>query len=85
MFEKKAKIETQGELAKLTKLMLEKDKQLLAKDKESEIFRKRAQKRLDEVEKQLKQKSVEVQGEVQEELIQDFLRKRRIIVERDIA
>ena len=56
MFEKKAKIETQGELAKLTKLILEKDKQLLAKDKESEIFKKRAQKRLDEVEKQLKQK-----------------------------
>ena len=76
MFEKKAKIETQGELAKLTKLILEKDKQLLAKDKESEIFKKRAQKRLDEVEKQLKQKSVEVQGEVQEELLQDFLRNK---------
>ena len=42
MFEKKAKTETQGELAKLTKLILEKDKQLLAKDKESEIFKKRA-------------------------------------------
>ena len=32
-----------------------------------EILKKRQQKKVDEMEKQLKQKSVEVQGEIQEE------------------
>ena len=76
MLEKKLKNKTEGEVVKLSKMLLEKDKALLAKDKETEIFKRRQQKRLDEMEKQLKQKSVEVQGEVQEELIQDFLRNK---------
>jgi len=76
LLEKKLKTESQSELVKLSKQLLEKDKQLLSQAKETEIFKKRAQKRLDEVEKQLKQKSVEVQGEVQEELLQDFLRNK---------
>ena len=75
-FEKKAKSEVQLEIAKLAKQNLEKDKQLLAKDKEAEIFKKRQQKRIEEMEKQLKQKSTEVQGEVQEELLQDFLKNK---------
>lgn len=75
-FIKKAKSEVQLEIAKLAKQNLEKDKQLLAKDKESEIFKKRQQKRIEEMEKQLKQKSTEVQGEVQEELLQDFLKNK---------
>ena len=58
------------------KINLEKDKQLIAKDKETEIFKKRQQKRIEEMEKQLKQKSTEVQGEVQEELLQDFLKNK---------
>ena len=76
LLEKKLKTESQSELVKLSKQLLEKDKQLLSQAKETEIFRRRQQKRLDEMEKQLKQKSVEVQGEVQEELIQDFLRNK---------
>ncbi len=75
-FEKKAKSEVQLEIAKLAKQNLEKDKQLLAKDKETEIFKKRQQKRIEEMEKQLKQKSTEVQGEIQEELLQDFLKNK---------
>ena len=75
-FEKKAKSEVQLEIAKLAKQNLEKDKQLLAKDKETEIFKKRQQKRIEEMEKQLKQRSTEVQGEVQEELLQDFLKNK---------
>ena len=75
-FEKKAKSKVQLEIAKLAKQNLEKDKQLLAKDKEAEIFKKRQQKRIEEMEKQLKQKSTEVQGEVQEELLQDFLKNK---------
>ena len=75
-FVKKAKSEVQLEIAKLAKQNLEKDKQLLAKDKEAEIFKKRQQKRIEEMEKQLKQKSTEVQGEVQEELLQDFLKNK---------
>ena len=75
-FGKKAQSEVQLEIAKLAKQNLEKDKQLLAKDKEAEIFKKRQQKRIEEMEKQLKQKSTEVQGEVQEELLQDFLKNK---------
>ena len=46
------------------------------KDKEMEILKKRQQKKVGEMEKQLKQKSVEVQGEIQEELLEDFLRRK---------
>ena len=46
------------------------------KDKEMEILKKRQQKKVEEMEKQLKQKSVEVQGEIQEELLEDFLRRK---------
>ena len=57
------------------------------KDKESEIEKRRlvdritkieenSRKKITEMEKMAKQKSVEVQGEVQEELIQDFLRDK---------
>ena len=53
------------------------------KDKEMEILKKRQQKKveeqqkkLEEMEKQLKQKSVEIQGEIQEELLEDFLRRK---------
>ena len=46
------------------------------KDKELEILKKRQQKKVEEMEKQLKQKSVEVQGEIQEELLEDFLRRK---------
>ncbi len=52
-------------------------------EKESEINNRRLSERLDKSEKQnqemkklLKQKSTEVQGEVQEELIEDFLRRK---------
>jgi|TARA_Y100000294_G_scaffold162188_1_gene167132 hypothetical protein len=50
--------------------------ELERKDKELEILKKRQQKKVDEMEKQLKQKSVEVQGEIQEELLEDFLRRK---------
>ena len=46
------------------------------KDKEMEILKKRQQKKVGEMEKQLKQKSVEVQGEIQEELLEDFLKRK---------
>ena len=46
------------------------------KDKELEILKKRQQKKVSEMEKQLKQKSVEVQGEIQEELLEDFLKRK---------
>ena len=42
------------------------------KDKEMEILKNRQQKKVSEMEKQLKQKSVEGQGEIQEELLEDF-------------
>lgn len=74
--EKRLKTESQGELVKLSKQLLEKDKQILSQAKEQEIFKKRQQKRIEEMEKQLKQKSVEIQGEVQEELLQDFLKDK---------
>ena len=68
--------DTQSELDKAKK-------NLLAKDKESEINNKRLLKRLEqqerlikEKEKLLKQKSTEVQGEVQEELLEDFLKRK---------
>jgi len=46
------------------------------KDKEMELFKKRQQNKVSEMEKQLKQKSVEVQGEIQEELLEDFLGRK---------
>ncbi len=56
---------------------IQKFKDLIAKkDKEIEIQNKRQQAKIDDMAKQLKQKSVEVQGEVQEELIEDYLRNK---------
>ena len=49
-------------------------KEIERKDKAWEIQEKRYEKRVDEMKKQMNQRSVELQGEVQEELIQDFLR-----------
>ena len=45
---------------------------MLKKDKQMQIENQRQEKRINEMAKQIKQKSVEVQGEIQEELIQDF-------------
>ena len=56
---------------------VQKYKDIIAKkDKEKEIEQRRAQVKIDEISKQLKQKSMEIQGEVQEELIEDFLRNK---------
>ena len=56
---------------------IQKFKDIIAKkDKEKEIGERRAQAKIDEISKQLKQKSMEVQGEVQEELIEDYLRSK---------
>ena len=48
----------------------------LKKDKEAEIKERRYLKRIEEMKKMSKQGSVEVQGEIQEELIEDFLRDK---------
>ncbi len=68
--------DTQSELDKAKK-------DLVAKDKESEQQSKRLLKRAEQAEKvakeqakMLKQKSSEVQGEVQEELLEDYLRRK---------
>lgn len=68
--------DTQSELDKAKK-------NLVAKDKETEINSKRLLKRLEqseklikEKEKLLKQKSTEVDGEVQEEILEDFLKRK---------
>ena len=72
--EKKAQEESKAKI-KAAQVESEKlKKEILQKDKAREIQDKRYEKRIDEMKKQLNQKSVEVQGEVQEELIQDFLR-----------
>ena len=56
---------------------LKKSEDLRAKErKEDEIFKKRQKIKIEELTRQLKQKSVEVQGEVQEELIEDYLRDK---------
>ena len=56
---------------------LKKSEDLRAKErKEDEIFKKRQKIKIEELTRQLKQKSVEVQGEVQEELIEDYLRNK---------
>ena len=65
--EKKMVKEAQVEAEKLKK-------EIERKDKAWEIQEKRYEKRVDEMKKQMKQRSVELQGEVQEELIQDFLK-----------
>jgi len=44
--------------------------------KEQEIINRRQKKKLDEMTRQLQQRSSEVQGEVQEELIEDFLTRK---------
>ena len=46
------------------------------KDKEAEIANRRQLQRISEMEKQLKQKSMELQGEGQEELIEDYLSRK---------
>ena len=46
------------------------------KDKEAEISNRRQLQRIAEMEKQLKQKSMELQGEEQEELIEDYLTRK---------
>ena len=48
----------------------------LKKEKEAEIKERRYLKRIEEMKKMSKQGSVEVQGEIQEELIEDFLRDK---------
>jgi len=65
--EKKVAKEAQAESEKLKK-------EIERKDKAREIQDKRHEKRIDEMKKQMNQRSVEIQGEVQEELIQDFLK-----------
>ena len=56
---------------------LKKSEDLRAKErKEDEIFKKRQKIKIEELTRQLKQKSVEVQGEVQEELIEEYLRDK---------
>lgn len=49
---------------------------LRKKDKENEIQNQRQLKRIEEMEKQIKQSNVEIQGEVQEQLIEDYLRDK---------
>ena len=49
---------------------------IIKKEKEKEIGERRAQVKINEISKQLKQKSMEIQGEVQEELIEDYLRSK---------
>ena len=74
--EKNFESKNNKEIIKLQNELIKKDNEQKKKDKEREIENKRQEKRIDEMAKQIKQKSVEVQGEVQEELIQDFLRER---------
>lgn len=52
--------------------------QRLKDEKEIMIQNKRLSQRVAEMEKQLSQKSMEIQGEVQEELLQDFLKRKFI-------
>ena len=65
----KHKEKTAIELKKIEELRLR-------ERKEDEIFKKRQKVKIEELTRQLKQKSVEVQGEVQEELIEDYLRDK---------
>ena len=69
VIEQKIKEKSENDVQKLKDLMAK-------KDKEREIEKRRTQVKIDEMSKQLKQKSMEVQGEVQEELIEDYLRSK---------
>jgi hypothetical protein len=67
--------EVEKKIAKVAQAESEKlKKEIERKDKAREIQDKRHEKRIDEMKKQMNQRSVEIQGEVQEELIQDFLK-----------
>ena len=67
--------ELEKNLQKQISAKLEKQHELdiQKKDKETEISNRRQLQRISEMEKQLKQKSMELQGESQEELIEDYL------------
>jgi hypothetical protein len=67
--------ELEKNLQKQISAKLEKQHELdiQKKDKETEIANRRQLQRISEMEKQLKQKSMELQGEGQEELIEDYL------------
>jgi len=67
--EQKLKEKSDNDVQKIKDMM---DK----KEKEREIEKRRTQVKIDEMSKQLKQKSMEVQGEVQEELIEEYLRNK---------
>lgn len=69
VIEQKLKEKSENDVQKLRDIMAK-------KDKEREIEKRRTQVKIDEMSKQLKQKSMEVQGEVQEELIEDYLRSK---------
>ena len=69
VIEQKLKEKSENDVQKLKDIMAK-------KDKEREIEKRRTQIKIDEMSKQLKQKSMEVQGEVQEELIEDYLRSK---------
>ena len=69
VIEQKLKEKSENDVQKLKDIMAK-------KDKEREIEKRRTQVKIDEMSKQLKQKSMEVQGEVQEELIEDYLRSK---------
>ena len=69
VIEQKLKEKSDNDVQKIKDMM---DK----KEKEREIEKRRTQVKIDEMSRQLKQKSMEVQGEVQEELIEDYLRNK---------
>ena len=69
ILESKHKEKSESEIQKIKELMNK-------KDKENEIKNNRQLIKMEEMAKQIKQKSVEVQGEVQEELIEDYLRNK---------
>ena len=69
LIEQKLKEKSENNVQKLKDIMAK-------KDKEREIEKRRTQVKIDEMSRQLKQKSMEVQGEVQEELIEDYLRSK---------
>ena len=60
----------------IKKLQKDFENQRLKDEKEMMIQNKRLAQRVAEMEKQLSQKSMEIQGEVQEELLQDFLKRK---------
>ncbi len=75
--EKKLKLQIEKNVeAKSNKEIERLQNEILKKEKQRQIENQRQEKRINEMAKQIKQKSVEIQGEVQEELIEDFLRNR---------